>query len=229
MRILVLVLVASLSAAGCVSEAARQAKEDEALIAASRPAVGARLLDPTSPIFSDVTVRDGQVCGLVRGKNTFGGYVARPKRFTFTERTQATLEPDPGDTSVLRKEAAAGPLCMFDLEYRRCKGEANVPEIGTCLAWMSDNDEHIAGTPVVTQEVAKIKCIEALDADFERKIGKGDFTAGSSQATRRGEGPWQVRVKWTDTGEDPSGMDFTGTCVVNANGLARVTDLFGEE
>ncbi len=208
-----------------MSDAARQRKEGEALIAASRPAVAARLLDPTSPIFSDVTVRNGKVCGLVKAKNTFGGYVARPKRFTFTEATQATLEPDPGDYRLLHKEAADGPLCMFDLEYRRCKGEEDVPEIGACLAWMKDGDVRVEGSPVVTRASAAADCLKALDASFKRDIRLGDLTARSSRAAQRRGGAWDVRVEWTAAGSDFSGIESAGTCVVNANGLTRVTAL----
>ena len=205
-----------------MSESARQQADDKALIAASRPAVGARLLDPTSPVFSSVTVRDGQVCGMVRGKNTFGGYVAEPVRFTFTKLAQATLEPE---VKFGGPDGRQGPSCMFDLEYRRCKGEEDVPAIGTCMAWMKDGDAHVGGTPVVTRTSASADCLEALDATFKREIRPGTLTARSSRAIQRSSGAWDVRVEWTAAGSDFSGIDSAGTCVVNANGLTRITAL----
>lgn len=205
-----------------MSETARQAKEDEALIAASRPAVAARLLDPTSPIFSSVTVRNGEVCGIVRGKNTFGGYVAQPIRFTFTEATQATLEPE---TKFGGREGRQGPSCMFDLEYRRCKGEEDVPAMLTCMAWLKDDDAHVEGSPVVTRVSAATSCLKELDTTFNEEIRPGELTARSSRATRRDGGAWVVRVEWTADGSDYSGIQSAGTCVVNANGLTRVTAL----
>lgn len=39
----------------------------------------------------------------------------------------------------------------------------------------------------------------------------------------------QLRCRWTDKREDPSGLETAGTCVINTNGLTHVTSLFGEE
>lgn len=224
MRTLLAVVVASLGVTGCMSEAAKQRIEDEALIEKSRYAVGARLLDPTSPVFSQVTVRNGEVCGLVRGKNTFGGYVAHPIRFTYTEAAQATLEPD---TKFGGAEGRQGPSCMFDINYRECKGE-DMPSIHTCMAWLRDGDAHTPGTPVVTKATATDSCLEALDAAFKKEIRPGDLSARSARASRRGDGPWQVRVEWTAAGDNFSGLQSAGTCVVNANGLTRVTALHAD-
>ena len=39
----------------------------------------------------------------------------------------------------------------------------------------------------------------------------------------------QLRCGWTDKREDPSGLETAGPCVVDANGLTRVTSLFDKE
>lgn len=64
MRLVVPVLVASLSVGGCVSEAARQAKEDEALIAASRAAEGAHPASGHRSFSRSTVVRHFGVVGL---------------------------------------------------------------------------------------------------------------------------------------------------------------------
>lgn len=224
-RILLSIIVSSLTVGGCMSEAAKQRLDEKELIEKSRFAVGARLLDPTSPIFTQVTARNGEVCGLVRGKNTFGGYVAQPTRFVFNEATQATLEPDPSEFSLLRKEVREGPLCMFDIEYRECKGEENLPAALSCMAWLHDDDVYVAETPTVSKELATSKCLAALDASFKRDIRPGTLRSRSVRASKSEIGAWSVRIEWTADGANFSGIESAGTCVVNANGLTRVVAL----
>lgn len=103
--------------AGCVSP-------EEKLIATAQVAVASKLRDPTSPLFTNVSTRNGsEVCGEVNGKNGFGAY-AGSARFTYHTATGAEVEPS--------EDQPAGKLvvCSFDNAYRQCKGEA-VPDFMT--------------------------------------------------------------------------------------------------
>lgn len=96
------------------------------LINRAQEATAQQLRDPTSAIFTNVTSpNQREVCGEVNGKNGFGAYAGKT-RFTWHIATGAQIEPD--EDSL----AATYTRCMFDHDYRICKGENIQPGIFAC-------------------------------------------------------------------------------------------------
>ncbi len=222
MRIVIGLLISAIGLSACDPAADKQAQ----LLSEARAAVASKLLDPTSPLFSEITVRDQTVCGLVNAKNTYGGYTGG-KPFVYSYGT-AQLEPDP-PSPLLRVEPAQAPSCMFEHKYQTCK--TGVPDDGlaVCFAWMHDDVDHTPGTPVITSAVATVACLKALDAKFDSDIRPSILTAGSSQSVVNDRGTWSVEVQYNaaDDAKD-SGVNTKGRCEVNANGIARVAALVME-
>ena len=98
------------------------------LKAEAEAAIKAELLDPASALFSEVTVDGAAVCGLVNGKNRFGGYVGA-KRFVWVKGGTAQIEPS---TVGLSANASGVTTCMFDSVYGDCKGDAGAPTVTEC-------------------------------------------------------------------------------------------------
>lgn len=132
MRIAVGFLFSLLVLAGCNAANQRQEK----LIEAAKASVSAQLLDPTSPLFSEVTANAAgtNVCGLVNGKNRLGAYVGS-KRFMYSAG-QATLEPENRASSTDRSSMQATGICLFNIEYLSCKGGPDQSSVDVCYRWL---------------------------------------------------------------------------------------------
>ena len=115
-------LATTVMLSGCENEADKLAHEQDVLIATAKLVAAEQLRDPSSAQFTNVSIGpDGRtVCGEINGKNGFGGY-AGSTRFTYSSISRATLE------SVINDERQASiakmQLCVFDHDYRVCKGE----------------------------------------------------------------------------------------------------------
>lgn len=136
-RVLLGVFLSACALGGCTSEAAKQEAANQALLTQAHTSVAALLREPASATFSNVTIGDEDVCGEVNGRNAFGGYGDKT-RFVYNPVVrQAKLQPDENEFPLLRPEASRQSYCVFDQEYRQCKGETF--ERGafiTCSAWL---------------------------------------------------------------------------------------------
>ena len=222
MRIVIGLLTAAMALIGCDSAADKQAQ----LISEARAAVASNLLDPTSPLFSEITVRDQTVCGLVNAKNTYGAYTGG-KPFVYSYGT-AQLEPDP-PSPLLRAEVGQTQPCLFDRKFKSCKTGVLDDGVTVCFAWMHDDVDHTPGTPVITKAVATAACLKALDTKFDSDVRPSILTAGSSKSVVNDRGTWSVEVKYNAADDaNDSGINTKGRCEVNANGVARVAALVME-
>ncbi|MDI1344823.1 MAG: hypothetical protein PSV22_12080 [Pseudolabrys sp.] len=120
--------------AACNGAAQKQKK----LVAEAQAAVSAQLLDPTSPLFTQVTANATSVCGLVNGKNRLGAYVGA-KRFVYSGG-QATIEPNDQTSPNDRSSMQATGMCLFNVDFQLCKGGADQPSINSCYDWL-DKDK----------------------------------------------------------------------------------------
>lgn len=87
-------------------------------IEAAKKAVAASLKDPTSPLFSELSVVEGGVCGKVNGKNSFGAYAGKTGFIYRSERREVMLENQEHPTNV---GITAWNQCMFRVIYAACK------------------------------------------------------------------------------------------------------------
>lgn len=83
-------LIALVALGGCVSEAEKDRREEARRIEVAQQAVAQELRDPSSAQFSEVEYYDYDVCGIVRGKNAFGGY-GEPVKFSAIVRRQSQI------------------------------------------------------------------------------------------------------------------------------------------
>lgn len=138
MRVHISVFLSALALGGCTSEAAMQEAANQALLNQAQVSVAALLREPASATFSNVTIGDDDVCGEVNGRNAYGGYGDKT-RFIYNPLVkQAKLQPDENEFPLLRPEASRQSFCVFDQEYRQCKGETfEQSAFLTCTAWLS--------------------------------------------------------------------------------------------
>ncbi len=91
-------------------------------------AVRQTLRDPDSAKFSDVSIRDGAVCGAVNAKNAYGGYVGT-RRFVFAAKT-ALIDPgiDDRHLSSQSDEDLNDEIIFLKADDRYCLADAMKPK-----------------------------------------------------------------------------------------------------
>lgn len=111
-------------------------------IAEAQALVADELIDPTSPLFSDVTIgtTSNEVCGWVNGKNRLGAYAGEQRFYVIGTRAQleSQVEEQARRLPDIKPEIANSGLCAFDREFRICKGEQGVPDPLDCLLLSTD-------------------------------------------------------------------------------------------
>ncbi len=220
MRLISVGLLGVLALGGCISEAEKARREEAALIKEAHAAVANKLRDAGSATFSDVEGRAGAVCGVVRGRNGFGGY-GEDVRFVYSSIGIAELDPAASPLHPNMRAARQIEQCAFDLDYRKCRGEDGLPSvIERCMAGVDLVEPDVT----VTADVAKEACREALERRFNEDIRPGTLTTRSARARPIGDA-WNVRLNWEASGDDYSGIRSTGTCVVKVSGETLVIDL----
>lgn len=211
------VVLAALLVSGCLSEEQRAERAAEALIEEAKSAAAQTLLEPSSATFSAVEAREGKVCGLVNGRNAFGGYGARTK-FVYSAG-QATLDPSSkgagGLGTVFEVER-----CDFDTRYRQCRGEQGFDVLDRCLV-----GERFAAPGVeMTKDIAHESCLSALEQRFNQDIRAAQLKMKSASSNKTSDG-WVVKVEWEAMGPGFSGLEQQGRCFVGDDGNARVIAL----
>lgn len=114
MRGLVLLCALSLSACGD-SETARLSTRNDQKILAAKDLVKAKLRDPESAIFSEVTISPlSAVCGFVNSRNGFGGMGGR-SRFIVVKSAylEAQFDADNGMFERLWKDSCDSTIDEF--------------------------------------------------------------------------------------------------------------------
>lgn len=87
------------------------AQEDPA-IAKAKAAISARLKDPDSARFTDVSINGNVVCGRVNAKNAFGGYVGgQPFRYFMQDGTAVIVDRAGISTVFLDTMSQPGTFC----------------------------------------------------------------------------------------------------------------------
>jgi len=205
-------------AGACTNEEAVKRRTDEQAITNAKALVSSQLRDPASANFSQIEVRDGAVCGLVRGKNGFGVY-AEPRRFV-AAHGKATLAPSPAPGGPEPNRALLlTEQCIFEVDYRTCRGEEGLSSLERCFPSIEATRE----TPVSENEAKRI-CLDALERRFQQDIRPGQLKAMSSRTRAFASGYW-VRITWEANGHDYSGISAVGECTVDSNGSSMVLSL----
>lgn len=209
---------ALVSLAGCQSEASRRAAAERILVTEGQAAVADLLIDPTSPLFTEVkaTRATDAVCGYVNGKNRLGAYVGK-KRFVWVRGGQAIIEAD--TLGVEATPLATLNACLFDAQFRQCAEGGTAPAVSQCIR-PEGNKEGVEDRPRTRPE-ARDACVQALTSRFARRSGSGPFnTVNISERYDYEKPAWRVQVGWrSDT------VAGVGECRVPSSGVVEVVTL----
>lgn len=209
-----IVVLAALVVAGCVSEEQKAARAAQALIEEAKAAAANALREPPSAIFTDVEARGNQVCGLVNGRNGFGGY-GDQTRFVYSAG-EVSLDPSSRTDRVIEVER-----CDFDTSYRRCRGETGLQSVlDRCLIGTRYAEPGVA----ITQEVAEASCRLALERRFRDDVRDAELRTVSVRSKGLSD-RWLVTLSWEAKGDDFSGLQGTGRCTVDQAGMTLVAAL----
>ena len=207
--------------AGCVSEAAQKQRKEAEIIGRAQARVAALLRDPASAEFSDVEVRGQNICGVVRGRNGFGGYGSSQK-FVVVAGV-ATIDPSASPTRSSMAQVRASEQCLFDVEYRTCRGEEG---LSTPMERCLTGERMVPPGQAITSEVAEEACRKALEKRFREDVRPGQLIATSAKS-KKFSAAWHVTVNWSASDKTLIGSS-TGTCIVRGDGRTLVRSLFAE-
>lgn len=217
-----MLVAAGFGLVGCTSEADKLKAAEAALSAEAQSAVAAQLLDPTSPLFTDlhVSTRADQVCGYVNGKNRYGAYVGK-KRFVWVRGGFAILEvePDPRGKASLADVNA----CMFDAQYLGCvTNDPSAKGVSQCIPGMAKEPE---GERPRTRQEAKKACLKALNDRFNTGARSGQLSQVMTTERYDYDAPgWKIQTEWmSDTAS--GGLTGVGECMVPSSGDVKVSKL----
>ncbi|MFN4295242.1 MAG: hypothetical protein ACK4FB_00235 [Brevundimonas sp.] len=208
-----------IGAGGCVSEAEQARRDQAAMIEVAQASVAQELRDPSSAQFSDVEVRNEKVCGIVRGRNGFGGY-GEPIKFVSVVGI-VSLDPAGNSIPASMQYIQEVEQCAFDTDYRECRGATGLSSpMERCLfGWQMASPGE-----VTDQAAAQDLCRQVLERRFNEDIRPATLTTVSATADRN-DTSWSVRLTWEASSDDFSGLRSTGQCRIGDDGYALVTRL----
>ena len=111
------IIIASLGITACQVIPGTDANK----VAKAEKAVSARMKDPTSTIFTDVSVVGDGVCGMVNGKNSFGAYEGST-RFVWEDDGSVLIEGE----SHANPGIEAMNQCRLEKLHAGCKAGKDI-------------------------------------------------------------------------------------------------------